>query len=839
MKNTRFFLLIISLVAMLVAYLTPATYAQAISHKPETTGRNIVEPDQPDQPDTLKNNRRGRGRGRRERYNKIDSLRKHSSRTQHDESRPIDGKVGLVLAGGGAKGLYHIGVIKALEENSIPIDFVSGTSMGAIVGALYAAGYSTAEMEQIVATGEVEQWVSGVLDPKYKFYFTERSDSPSMLSIYADIKRDSLSDRTSMNLALPHAFVNTAQIDMALVKLFSSASAAAGGDFDKLMIPYRCVATDMNRHLPVEFSKGDLPFAVRASMSYPILFRPVTDEQGRVLVDGGCYDNFPWQVLEKDFSPAFLIGSQCLEGDKTADAESPVQEQIMALVTMPTDYSLPEGRSVLIMRDVTAGLLDFASAEQTIEEGYNDAMRNMENLKARIVRRRTPEQTDSLRSAFRKRCPELVFSGGELRGLRPRQKQYARTFMDFRQPELDSTRRQRRPFDEVSDRFFTMIASNDFNVNSFPKVQYDSLYNDFSIDFELSTKPKMRYSLGANVSSTTNNQVFLGFDYFSVGRTAQTAFGDFFLGPASIILRAGGRTVILGRTPMYVDYSLSMVRQSTLRGSFGNVTPMRNTIDARTVDFFVNGAYGLALTRKSILELGANSGYNYYIYETPYDDDVAHTHDRFRFVAGRLLFERSTLDKIIYPTNGTKLSLSGIGVVGRDAYDVPTGVMHEFTKLYRQRRWLGAKATWEHYPGDWRRTWFSMGYNIEAVYTDHPKFGNEYATILTSPRYAPTAHSKMIYMPEFYANRYAAIGLMPTFELVKNFYLRAGFYAMLRDPLQVDDYMHYMTDLSFVYHTRIGPVSIAVSKYDIHTTDNFYVTFNFGYPIFGKRGLYY
>ena len=97
----------------------------------------------------------------------------------------------------------------------------------------------------------------------------------------------------------------------------------------------------------------------------------------------------------------------------------------------------------------------------------------------------------------------------------------------------------------------------------------------------------------------------------------------------------------------------------------------------------------------------------------------------------------------------------------------------------------------------------------------------------------------MIYMPEFYANRYAAIGLMPTFELVKNFYLRAGFYAMLRDPLQVDDYMHYMTDLSFVYHTRIGPVSIAVSKYDIHTTDNFYVTFNFGYPIFGKRGLYY
>ncbi|MBR7096344.1 MAG: patatin-like phospholipase family protein, partial [Alistipes sp.] len=119
-----------------------------------------------------------------------------SAKKWSDSLPTFDGRIGLVLAGGGAKGLYHIGVIKALEENDIPIDYVSGTSMGAIIGALYAAGYSTEQMEAIVASGSVEQWVSGVIDPKYKFYYNERPDSPSMLSIYADIKRDSTSEKT-------------------------------------------------------------------------------------------------------------------------------------------------------------------------------------------------------------------------------------------------------------------------------------------------------------------------------------------------------------------------------------------------------------------------------------------------------------------------------------------------------------------------------------------------------------------------------------------------------------------------------------------------------------------
>ena len=752
---------------------------------------------------------------------------------------PVEGKVGLVLAGGGAKGLYHIGVIRALEQNGIPVDYVSGTSMGAIIAALYASGYSADEMTAIVTSGDVERWVSGVIDDKYRFYYSQRADSPAMLSVYAEIRRDSLRNKSSMSLALPQAFVNTAQIDMALAELFAPASAACGGDFDRLMVPFRCIATDMNSHTAVEFRSGDLPFAVRASMSYPLVFRPVTDGDGRVLVDGGCYNNFPWQPLVEEFDPDFLIGSQCVDDDEPVTQDSSVEAQVMALVTMPTDYVLPEGRSLLIKRRVDAGLLDFAGGLRTVEQGYEDAMKAVPELLRRIGTRRDPEAAAELRRRFRGRCPDLSFSRLELKGLRPRQEHYARTFMHVDKASRDTLSHGALSFGEVRERYFSLMATDEFTTSAFPEVRYDSLRRDFGITFDLSTKPEFRFLVGGNVSSTAFNQAYLGFNYFTVGRTAQFAGGDLFLGPVSSMVRLGSRTVILGRTPMYVDLSLILQRMTTLHGSFGNITPVDNTIDARTNEIFAHAAFGVATTRKSFFEAGVNTGFNFYTYESDYDPKgEPHAHDRFRYVAARAAFERSTLDKIMYPTKGSKIAVSAIAVHGRDSYENET-LRPLGRRGHALRSWVGAKMQWEHYPGDWRRSWFSLGYTLEAVYTNHPRFYNGVASVLTSPRYAPTPHSKMLYMPDYFADRYAAVGLMPTFELMRSFYLRAGFHAMLRDPMRDRDYMRYISDLSLVYHTRIGPVSLSLTKYDVDSWNNCYLTFNFGYAIFGRKGLYY
>ena len=95
--------------------------------------------------------------------------------------------VGVVLSGGGAKGLYHIGVLEALEKSGVPIDYIAGTSMGSIIGALYAAGYSIEEMRELVLSGVVQQWVSGRIDPTvYMPYYRQMGNSPSFINLCAE-----------------------------------------------------------------------------------------------------------------------------------------------------------------------------------------------------------------------------------------------------------------------------------------------------------------------------------------------------------------------------------------------------------------------------------------------------------------------------------------------------------------------------------------------------------------------------------------------------------------------------------------------------------------------------
>jgi Predicted esterase of the alpha-beta hydrolase superfamily len=176
--------------------------------------------------------------------------------------------VGVVMSGGGAKGLYHIGVLEALEENGVPIDYVAGTSMGSIIAAMYAAGYSPAQMREIVASGVVKEWVSGRIDPRYTPYYQQIGHNPSFISVRLNLGNSGKRFRVT-NL------ISSTPIEMALTELFAPASAAAGGDFDRLMVPFLCVSSDMNAREPVVMRNGDLCEAVRSSMSIPLVFKPM------------------------------------------------------------------------------------------------------------------------------------------------------------------------------------------------------------------------------------------------------------------------------------------------------------------------------------------------------------------------------------------------------------------------------------------------------------------------------------------------------------------------------------------------------------------------------------
>jgi NTE family protein len=199
---------------------------------------------------------------------------------------PQELRVGLVLSGGGAKGAAHVGVLQVLEELRVPVHCVAGTSMGAVVGGLYAAGVPPSEMERLL---EATDWTDLLDDrpPRRHLPFRRKVDDLRYLTRFEVGFRDG-------RFRLPTGLVTGQKLDFLLAKL--TAHTAGLGSFDELPIPFRAVAADLESGEMVVLSDGDLATALRASMSVPGAFAPVRHD-GRVLVDGGIVRNLPVDVV--------------------------------------------------------------------------------------------------------------------------------------------------------------------------------------------------------------------------------------------------------------------------------------------------------------------------------------------------------------------------------------------------------------------------------------------------------------------------------------------------------------------------------------------------------------
>lgn len=156
-------------------------------------------------------------------------------------------KVGLVLSGGGAKGLAHIGVLKAFEENGIPIDYITGTSMGSIIGALYSCGYTTDEMTELFMSDKFKAWLSGMTAENLRFFY--KNDDPTAVWLNLRMNVDSV-----LKIYLPTNIISSYQMDFAFEEIMGRAAAAAKYNFDSLMVPFRCVASDVYKKKTVVFN---------------------------------------------------------------------------------------------------------------------------------------------------------------------------------------------------------------------------------------------------------------------------------------------------------------------------------------------------------------------------------------------------------------------------------------------------------------------------------------------------------------------------------------------------------------------------------------------------------
>ena len=211
-----------------------------------------------------------------------------------------DKKIGLVLSGGGAKGLAHIGALKVIEEAGVKIDYIGGTSMGAIIGALYASGYSADQLDSMFRATNFSKLIQDNLPRSAKTFYEKEDSERYALTLPFD----------GFKVSVPPAYSGGQNIYNEMVRLLYHVKDVK--DFSKLPIPFVCIATDIETGNEVVFNSGYLPEVIMASGTFPSLFEPVTIN-GKVLIDGGVVNNYPIEKV-RDMGADIIIGVDVQHG---------------------------------------------------------------------------------------------------------------------------------------------------------------------------------------------------------------------------------------------------------------------------------------------------------------------------------------------------------------------------------------------------------------------------------------------------------------------------------------------------------------------------------------------
>ncbi len=294
-----------------------------------------------------------------------------SAKAQNEDIKKHDVKVGLVLSGGGAKGLAHIGVLKIIDSLGVKVDYIAGTSMGAIIGSLYASGYSGNQLDSIFKKVDFDKIISDDL-PRSSKAFYERSNSEKYaLTLPFD----------KLKIKLPSALSRGQNTYSLLSKLTLHVSDIE--DFSKLPIPFFCIGTNIETGEAVMLDKGNLTQSVMASGAFPSLFQPV-EIDGQILIDGGVANNYPIDEL-KAKGMDIIIGVDVQDGLAAREELTSAPEVLLQINNFRTikDMKLKSKKTdIYIKPDITDfTVVSFSEGEKIIKRGETAAKTKTNALK--------------------------------------------------------------------------------------------------------------------------------------------------------------------------------------------------------------------------------------------------------------------------------------------------------------------------------------------------------------------------------------------------------------------------------------------------------------------------
>lgn len=741
--------------------------------------------------------------------------------------------VGVVLSGGGAKGMAHIAVLRVLEENNIPIDYISGTSIGAIVGGLYAAGYTPDEMEELFKSDDFYFWSTGKIQTAYRYYFKQPEADPTWLQLRITKKNEKL------KLLPPTNIIPAEQMDFAFMELTAATSAACDYNFNQLMVPFFCVAADVYNSKPVVLRNGDLGNAIRASMTVPLYFKPI-EIDGNLLFDGGLLNNFPTQQMKEIFKPDIIIGHKVANNVRAAEADD-LMQQISNLVMRPTNFEIdPKDGILLETRFEDVGLLDFAKIDQAMEAGGKTAMNALDSIKALVTRRVSKEEVQEKRNNFVARKPALYFQNIQVEGVEDNlQRQFIIQSMKHGMPIVSVDNLKKEYFKLVSDQQVKSIQ---------PLTYYNKETGYFDLHLKVEPEKKVDVNIGGNISTKPINQGYVGVNYRMYNRRAYLLNSNLFFGRFYSSFKLGGRIDYPSRLPFYLASYFTLNRWDYFASSselfFENVRPPYIIRDE--LSFRVETGFPLGLNSKFYTGVAYSSASDQYYQTEIFNKEDEPDESTFNAFVADVRLETNSLNYKQYATEGLLRMLDIKYVVGEEGH-LPGSTSEVRGRIKQHQEYFQVNAKLLRYFKFGKA--FTLGVHAEGMLGTKDLFRNYKAVKLSAPGFLPTPHSKSLFLNNFHSNQFTAGGLKTIFNFTPDIHLRLESYAFLpiREELIKEDLTAYRSDNLFhniywqgmaamVYQTGIGPISLAVNYYEKENTQ-WYVTLNFGYILFNKRGL--
>ena len=683
--------------------------------------------------------------------------------------------------------------------------------MGAIVGSLYAMGYSPDDMEALLKSEDFKRWYSGEVEEEYMYYFKKNLPTPEFLNIRLSF-RDSLKIKPQF---LPSSVVDPVQMNLVFIDLYARATAACGGDFDKLFIPFRCVASDVYNKKQLVMKRGDLGDAVRASMSFPFMFKPI--EIDSVLAyDGGIYNNFPTDVMRDDFHPDIIIGS-VVATNPTKPKENDLMSQIENMVMQKTDYSIPDSEGIVMtFKYDDVNLMDFQRINELHDIGYNRTMSMMDSIKSRIHRRVNLDNIRLRRLVYKSNYPELRFKNILIEGANAQQQAYIKK-------EFHASDDKEFTYEDVKRGYFRLLSGNMIS-EIIPHAVFNPEDDTYDLHLKVKLEDNISVRIGGNVSTTSSNQIYLGLSYQNLNYNAKEFTFDGQLGKIYNNVQLMGKIDFVTSIPTSYRLiaSISTFDYFKKEKLFSrNDKPAFNQKDER----FVKLKVGLPFLSNKRAEFGVGAAkiQDRYFQKNVIDfDKDKYDKSTYSLFGGSISFNGSTLNSRQFPTQGAHEELVAQIFTGKECFY--PGESSDNKKASEERHsWLQLSYMKEKYHR--MAEHWTLGWYLKALYSSRNFSENYTATMMQAGEFAPTAHGQLMYNEAFRANQFVGVGVRPIYRFNQMFHVRGEFYGFMpifpieRNSINKAYYgkafsrFEYLGEVSVVCQLPFGAISAYVNHY--------------------------